>query len=74
MTDMKLMESKAPTWEVVPREAAVMPSKTVSAETYETGSGAWSIRIKDGRREVCLTGTQAQAIAEFIVTHVRKRW
>lgn len=75
MTDMKLMESKEPTYEVVRSQVVASASPAVTCETCD-GNGEWFIHITNelNDRFVVLTGAEAIAVSEFIATHVRKRW
>lgn len=72
MTDLKLMESKEPTYEVTQGEAR-KESGHMSCSTF-TMLGRWCIRIEGDEKSVTLTGPEAIAVSEFIAAHVRKRW
>lgn len=76
MTDLKLMESKEPTYEVVSRPSSVSVSSGVTCEAFDNGNAEWRIGITDELTDhrVALTAAEAQAIAEFIRVNVRKRW
>jgi hypothetical protein len=81
MSEPEYMCTKPPTHEVVQVKAESALGNDVKVETYPGADGKWYISICDedsnegmGRREVMLTASEAIAVAEFIATHVRKRW
>lgn len=78
MTDLKIMETKPHSYEVTEGLVDRDISNTISIET-DKGYGKWFIRITEmtGDDEpacVCLSAAEANGIAEFIASHVRKRW
>lgn len=78
MTDLKIMETNPHTYEVVQTLVDKAISQTLSIET-DRRYGKWIIRISDTEYDgdpacVCLSGAEAAAVAEFINSHVRKRW
>lgn len=68
------METKPVTHEVVPVAAQRLLGGPMSIRTTEVPSGQWLIGITDADGEVFMSATEAIAVAEFIATHVRKRW
>lgn len=74
MTTPDYMATKPVTHEVIPVASRAQISEETWANTYSGADGKWYIEINDGTSEVMLTGPEAIVIAEFIATHVRKRW
>lgn len=73
MTDLKIMESKEPSYEVAPRSDTKTVPDGITCETFDSGP-EWVIRLKDDDEDMFLTAAAAMAVAEFISSHVRKRW
>lgn len=78
MTDLKLMETKAHTYEVTSHLVDKDISNTISIQT-DRGFGTWLIRITENQGDdepgcVALNAREAVEVAEFIMANVRKRW
>jgi hypothetical protein len=77
MTIPDYMHTEPPTFEVVKVAAEKNIDGSVTCRTLDgegCKDGHWRIYIHDGAQPVYLTGAEAIAVAEFITTHVRKRW
>jgi hypothetical protein len=74
MTEPDFMRTKPPTYEVVGTQARTSLGGLMAVETHQGINGRCLIQIMDAQGLVELDAAEAFAVAEFITTHVRKRW
>ena len=74
MTDLNLMETKEPTWAVIPAVFIQSIEGGITISTVPFPDNIWEIAIDAGNHSINLTGPQAAEVLRFIDAHVRKRW